>query len=134
MASPVDERSSTKYQDAGGRPVDAGEKFGSSGYVSLLPPTAEPPKKWPRTWNVVVVVLFVCALFISGLLLGFYIRHLSVGDDTKKPERICLKPPEAVKGGPRHLELLHENLMYTMSGDKQAAYLRWGQSTQSDSD
>ena len=120
------ERASTKYKDSS-QEFGSRESFNphdSSGYLSLVPPARPPRQKLPSTWKVVVVALIVCAVFISGLLIGYYVRHVKVDKDGDGKAKHCLQPPESAQHGPQHLELLHENLMYSVSGDKQSFYLR----------
>ncbi len=108
-------------------PSESPEHITHNGYVGLQPtppPNKNFKKKFPNTWKIIVLVLMICALFITGLVIGYYIRHKGEEEDAiQTPRPPCLQP-QLQKMDPRRLESLHENLMYSMSGDRMAGTLR----------
>ena len=106
-------------------PSESPEHRRHNGYVGLQPtPKPRNFKKLPATWKIIVCILMLCALFIGGLLIGYYIRHQgAVEDKNNTPRPPCLQP-QMRKMDPRELEQRHENLMYSTSGDRMAGSLR----------
>lgn len=80
------------------------------------------PSKCPKTWKVAVVILLVCALFLVGVVVGFYISQAyepyrtssysrSGADKSGGPGTDGKSEPRTFGDDPRKLSNLHDSVV-----------------------
>lgn len=95
----------------------------SSGYMGMeLKGPSKDPKCCCQTWKIVVTVLVLGATILLGFLIGHYISRNEETTDEKCP---ILRPQKTLENlDPMDLKSLHENTMYSISGERMAKLLR----------